>query len=51
MQMIRRLSIMSLLALGLAFVSLGTRATGVFADDKELSEGLHFCKRGTHCSG
>src|SRR4051794_23992253 len=44
MQMIRRLSIMSLLALGLAFVSLGTRATGVFADDKELSlRGLVDC--------
>src|SRR5215208_6463017 len=44
MQMIRRFSIMSLLAFGLAFVSLGARATGVLADDKELSlRGLVDC--------
>jgi hypothetical protein len=44
MQMIRRLSIMSLLSLGLAFVSLGARASGVLADDKELSlRGLVDC--------
>jgi hypothetical protein len=44
MQLIRRLSIMSLLALGLGFVSLGARATGVLADDKELSlRGLVDC--------
>ena len=44
MQLIRRLSIMSLLTLGLAFVSLGARATSVLADDKELSlRGLVDC--------